>query len=88
MWLPQRTTFTRSASKLWMRVRNHIVDARDDQPSPRNNDAENNGADGDDGEGFHGNLHVAVSMQVTVSVGTVQSYRTEGRLSQVRRRSS
>jgi hypothetical protein len=27
-------------------------------------------------------------MQVTVSVGTVQSYRTEGRLSQVRRRYS
>jgi hypothetical protein len=75
-----------------MRVRNHIVEAGDDQPNPRNNDAENNGADGDDGEGIHGNLHVAVSMQVTVSIGSLQSYSTEGeptsRLSQARCRSS
>ena len=63
-----------------MRVRNHIVEAGDDQPNPRNNDAENNGADGDDGEGIHGNLHVAVSMQVTVSIGSLQSYsRTQSR---------
>jgi hypothetical protein len=61
-----------------MRVRNHIVEAGDDQPNPRNNDAENNGADGDDGEGIHGNLHVAVSMHVTVSIGSLQSYSTEG----------
>ena len=45
----------RPASELRMRVRNHIVEAGYDQPNPRNNDAENNGADGDDGEGIHGN---------------------------------
>jgi hypothetical protein len=45
----------RPAAELWMRVRDHIVGGGDDQPNPRQNDAENNGADGDDGKGIHGN---------------------------------